>query len=542
MAEPTATPEPTLGITNAIEFQMVPTASLRESRTNPRRHFDERGMQELTESVRTHGVLVPLLIRPLEDEALYQIICGARRFRAAQAAQVPVIPARVRHMTDIQVLELQLVENLQREDVHPLDEATGYRALMDTAGYDAPGIAAKIGKSLSYVYGRLKLAELIPRAQKAFLDDTITAGHAILIARLQPINQTDAMAACLEKISVPSRKGHDHKISAACSVRELATWIERNIHLDLHAAPWKKDNANLVPEAGPCITCPKRTGFQPALFPDIAKKDTCTDPTCYQAKTEAFLTQRKQSLSTAKTSVLELSREYHYTGQRKTRGLGSNEWREATRACLTTAPGLIVEGPDIGASVIVCRNSKCKEHRQSWEPSPAQQARTTAKRKAKEAKDRHERAVRTRLLELIVDRAEHRHPPGPSHEDLSLITRRLIAEMHHEDQKTVAQLRRLAVPKAKYGGQDYRTTLSNHAATFKPDQLIGLLLQLCLVGALQATPGYFGADQGADLLATAKRLRINTAAIRREIAKQLKRKAPTRSAQTSAKPARAKKR
>ncbi len=196
------------------EFQIVPIGKIVESSTNPRRRFSEQGMLDLTESVRKHGVLVPLLVRPVNGHLdsqsrtslairgtecpSYEIIAGARRFRAAKAAELGEIPVRVKEISDTEALELQILENLQREDVHPLEEALGYQALMERAGYEVAAIAAKVAKSESYVYQRLKLAELIEPAKDAFLEDRITAGHAILIARLQAADQEKALEACFQ--------------------------------------------------------------------------------------------------------------------------------------------------------------------------------------------------------------------------------------------------------------------------------------------------------------------------------------------------------
>jgi ParB/RepB/Spo0J family partition protein len=183
-------------------FQVLKLAQLHESPLNPRRHFDPAKLQELTESVRQHGVRTPLLVRPNGDG--YEIGAGHRRFRAAAAAGLVEVPAVIRPMTDVEFLELLNFENLEREDIHPLEEADGFRTLMAQAGYDVARIAERIGKSTKYVYDRVKLLALIPAAQQLFRDGAITAGHAILLARLKPADQArpailEAMAAAVKK-------------------------------------------------------------------------------------------------------------------------------------------------------------------------------------------------------------------------------------------------------------------------------------------------------------------------------------------------------
>jgi ParB-like nuclease domain len=108
----------------ATEYRNLPLAVLSESATNPRRIFEDSALKELAESIRSQGVLSPLLVRPLTDQS-FEIIAGARRYRAAQMAEAPTVPVRIVNLTDAEALEAQLIENLQRRDVHPMEEAPG---------------------------------------------------------------------------------------------------------------------------------------------------------------------------------------------------------------------------------------------------------------------------------------------------------------------------------------------------------------------------------------------------------------------------------
>src|SRR6266481_8128752 len=142
-------------------IQEVQLAKIRESKTNPRRFFDEAKLAELADNIRQHGVLQPILVRPLPEgeTGLYELVAGARRFRASKIAKRESIPATVRELTDAQALELQVIENVQRVDVHPLDEAQGYAALIqlppDT--YTVECIASRVGRSPAYVSGLCSL-------------------------------------------------------------------------------------------------------------------------------------------------------------------------------------------------------------------------------------------------------------------------------------------------------------------------------------------------------------------------------------------------
>src|SRR5713226_9968019 len=172
-------------------IQDIPIAKIRESKTNPRRFFHEAKLAELADNIRQHGVLQPILLRPLpEGEAgTFELVAGTRRYRACKLAKRDSIPATVRELTDAQALELQVIENVQRVDVHPLDEAQGYAALIELQSdtYTVESIASRVGRSPAYVSGRLRLIQLIPEAKQAFYDEKLTVAHAFEIARLQPL-------------------------------------------------------------------------------------------------------------------------------------------------------------------------------------------------------------------------------------------------------------------------------------------------------------------------------------------------------------------
>ena len=120
----------TTTIANATEYRNLPLALLTESKTNPRRTFEDDSLKELAESIRSQGILSPLLVRPITEQS-FEIVFGARRYRAAQMAEAATVPVRIKNFTDAEALEAQLIENLQRLDVHPMEEANGFRALLN---------------------------------------------------------------------------------------------------------------------------------------------------------------------------------------------------------------------------------------------------------------------------------------------------------------------------------------------------------------------------------------------------------------------------
>lgn len=165
-----------------IQFKRIAITELREASYNPRRSFDGEALRELVESVREKGVLTPLLVRPIDGKA-YEIVGGARRYRAAQQAGLKDVPCQVRALDDDEALEVAVIDNLQRADVSPLEEGRGYQELLKR-GYKVEDLAKKIGKSVRYIYARLELGKLSTPVMKALDEGKITASHAQEIATL----------------------------------------------------------------------------------------------------------------------------------------------------------------------------------------------------------------------------------------------------------------------------------------------------------------------------------------------------------------------
>ena len=254
------------------EYRDLPLSTLIESKTNPRRIFEDAALRELAESIRSQGILSPLLVRPLTERS-FEIVAGARRYRAAQLAGAETVPVRIVNFTDAEALEAQLIENLQRRDVHPLEEAQGFRALLnlDEPKYSIEQISAKTGKSATYCAQRIKLTELTAAVTEAFAKDEIGVGHALLLAKLQPAEQEQALSACFRE---DWNGGQGKAKRILLPVRHLHQWIEQNILLILKDAPFSKTDPTVNPAAGACVDCPKRTGGNALLFADIAE-DAC---------------------------------------------------------------------------------------------------------------------------------------------------------------------------------------------------------------------------------------------------------------------------
>lgn len=394
------------------DYRDLPIDWLIESPTNPRQTFDEDGMQELAASIREHGVLQPLLVRP-HAERRFEIVFGARRYRGAAMAGREAVPVCIREMSDAQVLEAQLVENLQRRDVHPLHEAQGFAALLrlEEPKYSIELIAAKCGKSAGYVASRLRLTELSPVAVEAFTKDEIGLGHALLLSKLQPQEQEEALTACWQE----SYTGGSKAKKILLPVRHLREWIEHNILLELATAPFSKQDATLVPDAGSCVECPKRTGHNTLLFEGIAAQhDSCSDPACYAAKVDAHVKRtvaakpKLVQITTAYGKPAEGSavvprNQYVEIRQEKPKNKYQQEAPEY-KTCKFTTEAIVADGTDKGEIRKVCANPDCPVHHPKKKQRRVQ---ADAAEKAAQEKQRREEAIANttgiRALAAIAD-------------------------------------------------------------------------------------------------------------------------------------------
>jgi len=328
----------------------MPLELVVESPHNPRKRFDPAQLEALAQSIREKGVLTPVLVRQVQNQnperskhlVWYELAAGHRRSRAARMAGLEAIPAVIREMTDQEFLEVLVIENDQREDVHPLEEAAGYQALTASGGYDVARIAERVGRSVKYVYDRLKLLQLTPAAQKLFLEDRFTAAHAILLARLSPAKQEEALEVsnggggglfAHEGASLfDDDPDADDKIDSdpyygmkPRSVREFETWINRNVRAD-------------------------RLAVDPVLFPETA------------ALVSAAVEAREKVIP-----IMHLSQrpEAARTGDKV---LTASAWKRAdgakgSKTCIHSELGVVEIGPGQHEAFSICRKKdRCTVH------------------------------------------------------------------------------------------------------------------------------------------------------------------------------------
>lgn len=172
----------------------LPISQVESCSSQPRKHFDEASLAELADSIRQHGIIQPLTVRKLAS-GYYQIIAGERRWRAARLAGLQEVPVIVMEADDRKAAELAMIENLQREDLNPMEEAAGYQALMEQHHMTQEEAAQRVGKSRSAVANSLRLLNLAPAVRKLVEEDKLSAGHARALLPLPPALQEKAAEA-----------------------------------------------------------------------------------------------------------------------------------------------------------------------------------------------------------------------------------------------------------------------------------------------------------------------------------------------------------
>src|SRR5271168_3290092 len=496
--------------------QDLPLDRIHESKTNPRRTFDETKLAELAGNIRQHGVLQPILVRPLPDgeDGFFELVAGARRYRASQLAKRETIPASIRELTDTECLELQLIENLQRADVHELDEARGYAALMQLQPetYSVETLAEKIGRSEKYVYARLRLMHLVADAQEAFYIGRLTVAHAFEIARLQPNDQHRALQECFPNHRTTAAALKDRKTEAV-TVRELRAWVEREIHLDITHAPFDPQDETLLPSAGSCTRCPKRTGNNPLLFPEVRQKSICTDRACYRAKVESLVLIRIQPLEAAGEKPLRVSQAPSWQSKNRQPGvLYEGEYRKVSKKaeCPQTKFAVVIDGPDAGKLLHVCRDEKCKVHAgvTRYQPTPQERA-----SRAKELlAERVEKESRVRILDAIREKL----PSTLSRPDFEMAALDYFERLGHDNHRRLCRVYGWEEKKTKasWGGStvDYKTIAGKAIPKMSTPEIHQFLLVCALVSDLYC-PGYnpgHALAKDSKLARTAMRYTINT--------------------------------
>jgi ParB family chromosome partitioning protein len=516
--------------TSLKEYVEIPIKELVESSTNPRKSFDEAALDELAGSIRSKGVLSPLLVRRINGH--FEIVAGARRYRAAQRVGLEEIPVRVGTFTDAEALEIQIIENIQRADVHPFEEAQGFRALLDREGadYTIEKIAAKTGKAASFIAKRLKLLDLTQPAADALTAGHIGVEHALLIAKLAPDMQEKALAHCFDGYFA----GNDSERSLVPASR-LQAWIEQNVYLSLKSVPFSKEDETLLPEAGSCANCPKRTGFNTLLFSEV-KDDSCSDAGCFNRKLDAHITQRKEKMP----NLVLISDRYSIAGETPiiprrnyVEVVGRNakkrkEARPEQRLCDHLKPAIYADGMEKGRLVKVCADRTCKIHFREQQEEEKQRLQFKAEKTAANRKLKQIISFRHRLLADVLKRVK----PQFGTEEMRMVACFALGSLPHELVCRLAKRHGLQNPKDPRDyqmGEKARTLYKTADAA----ALAVLIFEAMLLGSAERTT-----DSKVDdpLTSAAALFKIDTKALRASVATEEREKRRKKTRRTAAKP------
>lgn len=513
--------------TPCYQSQAVAIADIHPSPTNPRKTFPEAEQAELIESVKRHGVMQPILVRPwpaayhYEGQApKYELIAGERRYRAAKAAGLEVIAATVRDLDDHETLELQIVENLHRKDLNELEEAEGYELMTKQYGYTAEQLAEKIGKSKAYIYARLKLTALCEKARAAFREGRLDASRALLIARIP-----------LPSLQVRATQEITEGYGGPWAYRQAAEWIQRNYMLKLAEAPFPRADESLVAGAGKCHPCPKRTGTNPELYPDVKSADICTDPECFSAKKSAWMERQKtEAAATGKAVVTgdearkimpygpDNELQHYVVLDRPNYSAPQADGKHPTHRQLladSKVATLMVEDHRTGKLIEVAKRSEIKKAMGAAgiaaPPSNADRNREADAQAKEEGEFRRRlhRQVRAAFQEDINE-----HGATLDEDDMRLIARQFWSCTWQENQKRIAAT--WIESEEKLSDYERAHALTKQIDTMTAAELCLLLIDLSLIGQTQVNT-YSNDSTPTQLLDMAKRLAVSPDTIRREI-------------------------
>jgi ParB family chromosome partitioning protein len=499
------------------EYRNLPVAQLQESATNPRRRFDERALEELAASFTTQGVLQPLLVRAA-DGGNYEVIAGARRFRAAKLAGLNEVPVRVVELSDGAVRESQLTENLLREDVHPYEEALALAGLLHLEGahYDIASIASRLGKSAAYVTTRIRLTELVPSVAEAFLADQIGVGHALEIAKLPHSQQEKAFEAAFRTVW---NGGRETRLLLA--LRDLTAWIEQNILLSLDSVPFDKSDGTLAPEAGSCVECPKRTGFNVLLFGEMSQRDQCSDALCFNDKLSRFV----QKQIAEKPKLVQITTAYGTRGDgavlSRNRYIALNLAKSAKakqplspyqKPCKHMAEAIMVDGAERGHSVKVCAEPTCVVHfpgRKTDRPDVEKLAKERELRRKQIETQKLEMTVRHRLMAEVLKKVSAPLERG----ELVLIATAMLAKLEPLRRETLARRHKMLDGQSEVTHPQLEKGLTRLLRQSDGNGLSKLIVEIALLDSVDVAQK----EESDSLITTAKRHRVEVVKVRKAV-------------------------
>jgi len=261
------------------DVQLIDVNQITSEDDNPRTIIDENSIKELADTIKKVGLLQPIAV--YYHNSQYHLIFGKRRLMAVRFNKMDKVPARVlgNKITDevISIIkDIQLIENGQRKDVHPLEEAYAF----SQSQHNTSELAQRIGKSKVYVQNRINLLRLCDEVREYFLKDIVTVSHALLLCKLTEEYQK----LVLKNLLKVTGQGEEKKVVGILSIAQTINTISRLATVHLKEANFDLNDKTLCKDAGSCIKCQKRSGYNKTLFNDVEDGDICYDATCFNEK------------------------------------------------------------------------------------------------------------------------------------------------------------------------------------------------------------------------------------------------------------------
>lgn len=388
----------------------IPLTEIVPNQNNPRSEVDKNNLTELADSIKAVGIINPITVRVSNDDSnKYEIVAGERRFKAAEIAELEKIPAIIKVLSDDQMMEIIIIENLQRKEVHPLDEATGFNYLITTGKYsNYESVGDRVGKSASFVSKRICLLSLIDVVKEQFRKGEITLGHALEFARLND-KQQEKMVKWMEN--------NEFTHPTASRLKDV---IQQTFHLKIKDAVFDTEDDLLLEDLPgknkfcgvlSCKMCVKRTGFNTNLFDDI-EDDVCTDPECYETKVKAHIEKTIHTYVEKEKPIVQ----YSHTETAEKPGILTKKSdlvliEKGVKKCESAVSAIVIKKDQysyefkkaVGDVIKVCNDPNCKVHKRSKSSGSSSRNEAANDKKTAENQKKYEKA---RFDQKVTDLAE----------------------------------------------------------------------------------------------------------------------------------------
>lgn len=415
---------------------------------NSRKSIAKGSMKELADSFKVLGQQQAILVRhnPHKKDG-FTLIYGHRRLEAALSLSTKekpyLVKAEIREVDDNDVFELQGIENLQRVDLPPLDEAALFQQLLGKKDYTTKILSDKIGKSEIYIIKRISLNKLIKPIQEALQKEEITLSHALILAKYVPVVQESYFKAIFSEYNFEKLTAN-YKRTTPLTPKQLLKLIEEKTDYNLTKAIFNIKDPTLLKGVPSCVECPKNSTNDIGLFEGI-KKNVCTDFSCRTLKEAAHLS----NLSSRNNKAVFIESDYY--SNTRIKGLKDvlkhDSYKDSKeKGCPDTEPAIIAAAnkeESLGKMVYICRNQKCKIHNSNSSSGHIGSGKSPAQ-KAKEAKSRLDNKYRLALLTAISEEflrhcTTNKLYQNKPDEHLIIIAKKMYGRIEYNEQKKFAK-------------------------------------------------------------------------------------------------------